>query len=502
MPITKVEVSIPNTRKYESGTAYDPYRVYRNPQDSTVTELDGGPSVRDIERMIRNDAHARQLASASKVPIKGAEFEIIATEGDNGERDFVEHALLIPYKQGGMTTPFKQVILQMSNAMLYRFQAFEKVWKVQDVGKYKGKVVLHKLGWRPPSTCKIRTDGNGSFNGFQQEAYKGNKYLRQNFDPQRALVYIHGSDENPVLGMTPFDTVYKNYLSKLKVAFFYFAFLENVAFPRTIAKVAGDDPTELRHLLDKAKMLAHNGIMGLYEHEEIEGYESQRNTRDYQSALEYLNWEMSRAVLAQFLDLGTSGERGSFALSKDKSSFFFNQIEGVLNDMAETINNYVIADLVQYNFGQDAAMPKLRFRPLNDESADAVLETYKAIIGSNAPNVTPNFMLQLMQRVEDILGLEIDPLVEYDDEEFRQIVKAIPTARENLLSKEARAGSGQNAVTGQDKNSNNQKTASEDRASATTTQKEVSDELSIVSQMRGPETPRTPSRRKRRRNES
>jgi hypothetical protein len=147
-------------------------------------------------------------------------------------------------------------------------------------------------------------------------------------------------------------------------------------------------------------------------------------------------------------------------------------------------------------------MPKLRFRPLNDESADAVLETYKAIIGSNAPNVTPNFMLQLMQRVEDILGLEIDPLVEYDDEEFRQIVKAIPTARENLLSKEARAGSGQNAVTGQDKNSNNQKTASEDRASATTTQKEVSDELSIVSQMRGPETPRTPSRRKRRRNES
>jgi len=502
MPITKVEVEIPNTRKYESGTAYDPARVYRNPQDMTVMELDGGPSVRDLEKMLRNDAQARQLATALKLPIKGAQFEFLATEGDNGERDFVEYALLSSYKQGGMTTPFKQVIAQMSNAIIYRFQAFEKVWKVQERGKYKDKVVLHKLGWRPPATCKLRTDTNGSFNGFQQDAYKGNKYIKQNFDPKRALVYIHGADENPILGMTPFDTIYKNYLSKLKVSFFYFAFLENVAFPRTIAKVAGDDPTELRHLLDKARMLAHNGIMGLYEHEEIESYESQRNTRDYQSALEYLNWEMARAALGQFLDLGTSGERGSFALSKDKSSFFFNQLEGVLDDMAETINNYVIADLVQYNFGQDASYPKLRFRPLNDETADAVLETYKAIIGSNAPNVTPNFMLQLMQRVEDILGLEIDPMIEYDDEEYRQIVKAIPTARENLLSKEARAGSGQNAVTGDDKNNNNQKTAAEDKLSATTSSKEVSDELSIVSQMRGPETPRTPSRRKRRRNDS
>ena len=501
MPITKVTVSAPNTRKYETGTAYDPSRVYRNPQDMTVMELDGGPSVRDIDRMIRNDSQARQLATALKLPVRGAQFEIIATEGDTGERDFVEHTLLSSYKQGGMTTPFKQIIAQMANAIIFRFQPFEKVWKVQEQGKYKGKVVLHKLGWRPPATCKLRTDENGSFNGFKQDAYKGNKYIQQSFDPKRALVYIHGSDENPILGMTPFDTVYKNYLSKLKVSFFYFAFLENVAFPRTIAKVAGDDPKELAHLLDKTRLLAHNGIMGLYEHEEIESYESQRNTRDYQSALEYLNWEMARACLGQFLDLGTSGERGSYALSKDKSSFFFNQLEAVLFDMAEVLNNYVIADLVQYNFGVDAAYPKLRFRPLNDEAADAVLETYKSIIMANTPNVTPDFMLQLMKRVEDILGLEIDPMAEYDDETFRQIAKAIPTARENLLSKENRAGAGQNPVTGDDKNNNNNLTSEQDRLNATTTKKELTDEKDIVSQMRSPETPRTPTRRKRRRTE-
>jgi phage gp29-like protein len=364
----------------------------------TVMELDGGPDVRNLERMLRNDAHAFQLATAMKLPIRTSTYEFIATEGDSGEKDFVEWALTAAYRQGGMTTPFRQIVSQMANAMVFRFQPFEKVWKVQDTGKYQGKVMLHKLGWRPPATCKLRTDDNGSFNGFQQDAYKGNKYIKHNFDPKRAFVFVHGSEWNPILGQTPFDTVYKNYLNKIKVSFFYFAFLENVAFPRTLVKVAGDDGTELQHLLNKARMLAHNGILGLYEHESIESYESQRNTRDYQSALEWLNWEMSRACLGQFLDLGTSGERGSYALSRDKSSFFFNQLEAVLKDMADAINNYLIADLVQYNFGKDAAYPKIRFRPLNDESAEAVLETYKSILMANTPQVTPDFMLQLVAR--------------------------------------------------------------------------------------------------------
>jgi hypothetical protein len=161
---------------------------------------------------------------------------------------------------------------------------------------------------------------------------------------------------------------------------------------------------------------------------------------------------MAKAVLGQFLDLGTSGERGSYALSKDKSSFFYNALEAVLLDISDAINNYVIADLAQYNFGQDAAFPRIRFKPLNDETADAVLETYRQIIMANTPNITPTFMLQLMKRVEEILGLELDPLSEYSNEEYLEVLKTIPTAREHLLSKESRAGAGQNATTGVDKN--------------------------------------------------
>jgi hypothetical protein len=493
-----------NSRKYEVGTALDFNRQYRDPANyGEILGLEDKPSVIDIWNMIGNDAQAHQLFTALKLPLKSVNFDILAGEGDSGERDFVEWALNATARQGGMTTPMRTVIAQMGNALAFRIAPFEKVWHAIERGKYKGYHTLHKLGYRPPSTCTIRADDNGSFNGFVQRAYKGNNYKTVSLSPQRSLVYIHNFDSAGLTGMTAFDTVYKNYLNKLKVSFFYYAFLENVAFPRTLVKVAGDDPEELQALLDKARMLASQGILGLYDTENIESYESQRNTRDYQSALEYLDWQMAKAVLGQFLDLGTSGERGSYALSKDKSSFFYNALEAVLGDITEAINNYVIADLAQYNFGMNAAFPRMRFKPLNDETADAVLETYRQIIMANTPNVTPTFMLQLMKRVEEILGLELDPLAEYSDMEYWEILRTIPTAREHLLSRESRAGAGQNPTTGQDRNENNEGgggTVTEKRTqapAAKSAQEQMSDELSIINQMRAPETQRKPRRRRR-----
>jgi hypothetical protein len=485
--------STPTPRKYEAGTAHDHTRLYKDTSKyGEVFTLDKLPKPVEIRKMFHNDAQARQLFSAVRTIIKGAHWEVQPGDNDNGERDFVEWALTASPSQGGMTTPMRTVIGQMANAIAYRFSAFEKVWRACEVEPYKGYHVLHKLGYRPSTTVTLRTDANGSYNGFVQRAYKGNNFITYPFSPQRSLTYIHGFDEAGIEGMTPFDTVYKNYLNKLKVSFFYFAFLENVAFPRTLVKVVGDDPDELQHLLDKARLFSSQGIMGLYDTEEIESYESQRNTRDYQSALEYLNWEMARALLGQFLDLGTSGERGSFALSQDKSKFFFNTMESVLEDIRDVINEYIISDLVKYNFGVRASYPVVEFSPLNDESATDVLETYRQVVMANSPNVTPDFLLKLMARVEQILGLEIDPRAEFSDEEYMAIVSTIPTARDHLLSKENRAGAGQNATTGQDRNEDNSGgagTVTEARSGrGKAAFEDMNDSRSIVNLMRGPDT--------------
>jgi hypothetical protein len=115
-------------------------------------------------------------------------------------------------------------------------------------------------------------------------------------------------------------------------------------------------------------------------------------------------------------------------------------------------------------------------------------------------------MLQLMKRVEEILGLELDPLSEYSDEEYLEILKTIPTAREHLLSRESRAGAGQNPTTGQDRNENNEGgggTVTEARGRGETAhasksqRQQLADDLSIVNQMRAPESQRRPRRKRK-----
>jgi hypothetical protein len=75
--------------------------------------------------------------TALKLPLKSVEFEILATEGDKGERDFVEWAMNATARQGGMTTPMRTVVAQMGNAIAFRYAPFEKVWRVVEDGQYK-----------------------------------------------------------------------------------------------------------------------------------------------------------------------------------------------------------------------------------------------------------------------------------------------------------------------------------------------------------------------------
>lgn len=459
------EEEVTRKRKYEAGTAYDPDRMYKS-FDDTIIERDVIATPADIWYMTKRDSQVRQLASGIRVPVRTAGKNIIASEGDTGEKEFIEHNLFAPYHMGGMSVPFDTVMGQISTAIVYKRAHFEIVNRLQKEGKYKGSVVLHKLAYRPPNTCKMRSDRNGTFDGFWHWAYKDGKTKEVVYKPDKAFVYIHMSDENPLLGATAFENVYQNWKDKRKVMFFYLAFLENVAFPRTIVTSAEEDPDELEHLVNKAKRLGSHGIVGKYPSEEIEPYESSRNTRDYQNAVEYLDWQMTKAAMMQFMELGTNDERGSLALSQDKSSFFYDGMQAVLDQIAVAVNEYVIAPLIKMNFGTNAAVPRLEFKPIHDKQGDAIIDLFKQIMVSPTPNVTPPFILQLMNRVENILDLDIDPTQEYDEETLQEIRDTIPTAREEMTSKESRAGSGQNPITGKDKNSNNNLTAEEDAAKA------------------------------------
>ena len=69
--------------------------------------------------------------------------------------------------------------------------------------------------------------------------------------------------------------------------------------------------------------------------------------------------EIARTVMADFLMLG-SNDRGSFAMSKDKSSLFIKSTEGWLETIAGTVNKDLVTKLWKLNNFDPAVMPRVK----------------------------------------------------------------------------------------------------------------------------------------------
>ena len=69
--------------------------------------------------------------------------------------------------------------------------------------------------------------------------------------------------------------------------------------------------------------------------------------------------DIARTLLADFILLG-SGDKGSWALSKDKSNLFVRTLSGLSEAIAETLNRHLIPKLWKYNNFDPKYMPFLR----------------------------------------------------------------------------------------------------------------------------------------------
>ncbi len=125
------------------------------------------PSPGQLDYMGQHDSQVAALLLAMELILQSARFDIEAAPGDKGEAAFVRDVLFKSRLAGGMQTPMRSVVAQMSAAVLTKRVYFEKVWKIRE----DGKAVYDKLAWRPPNQCTMMVDPkNGTYNGFRQRA--------------------------------------------------------------------------------------------------------------------------------------------------------------------------------------------------------------------------------------------------------------------------------------------------------------------------------------------
>lgn len=366
------------------------------------------PAINEVELMLEIDGQAKALEAVITQPILGTPHFIEAADGDSGEAQFARDKLFTPHFRGGMTTPIETVIQQMTGAFSRRKAYFEKVWERDE----SGKLAYHKIAFRPALTCEIRFDQNGSFDGFKQETMDENgKPKKIELGPADSFVYVHDSATAPLIGRSMFSAAYRNFIDKLKITQLYFFHCQNIALGNVVGRYEGGSPDGTRRLRDKAAQLKGGGVAILDVGESLDRLESGRSADDFRSALDYLNSQMAISLLAQFLNLGTHGDRGSWALSRDQSDFFLISLESKLKEMAMALTEYVLSPLIYYNFGPDAAFPSFAFEPLSETRKRNALEVWQALVTSAAiRNIRPSVLDAIETVALPMVGVDPDAL--------------------------------------------------------------------------------------------
>lgn len=361
----------------------------------------------DIRKALEKDGKLSCIEQALTLPILSAPWSI-KPGGPGGEKiaEELETFLRMGALEGGMQTSFQTVISQATSARGYKKAFFEKVYREQD-----GKIWYDKIAYRPPETCRIGRDPDtGAYKGFRQTPVRqggAKNFTDVDIRPPYAWVHINGLRRNPLSGTSDLQIPLWCHETKMKILYLWTTFLATQAEPRLMT--TGSDPDEAARKLAK---LRGGGVVGLPNGTTASVLESNGTAAQiYKDMINYLDTQMSASVLANFTDLasGATGT-GSYALSKDQSTFFVESLEAYSRELADSITHNVLGDLVVYNYGRDAKFPRFEFGPLADSDVDRCISLVNSLaVATN--NVLPfEFVEELTIKTASYLELDVDKI--------------------------------------------------------------------------------------------
>lgn len=381
--------------------------------DGTVRSLFDGEvintsevKIKDLQAMRKNDGSAKALYNILTMPIKAADWDI-KPKDDSAEAkkqaEKVKEWLTRPSYEGGMSTPFSLVISDALRAVLEGWRMFEKVHTVSQ----DGFIVYRKIARRENTSVTIKEDETGGFNGCVQNAYKNGKYMRVTIPREKCFLYTFGKEFDPLYGESAFLAAYYHYDKKHRLYYAAHQSVQNGAIPlKTVTSKPNATQDQLDSVVSAVDQLGFNSTVGIPDGYEVSPYEASKGRIDPQPLIDHHNAEMARSVLAQFIMLGTGSDTGSYALSSDQSDMFIMALEGIMNELAEHITSYIVAELHDFNFATPM-YSKFEFSKLTD-STISLLKEISMKVFDKRPEAIPEYLLnELVEKLATQLGIDI-----------------------------------------------------------------------------------------------
>lgn len=319
------------------------------------------------EEMRRSDSALAVIEALISLPVRAARWYIEPGD-DKRVAEELEQNLFY-----NMSHSFDEFLRQILLAPLYGFTIHEKVFEYQESGW---------LGWRKFAERSRRTvdewhfDETGGLSGIKQVGFRPDdgSYFDKDIDIKKLLVWTWRGEEGNPEGVGAFRQAWKHYFYKTAFEEFAGMRIERQALGTWVAEPP-DTGTTIEESLKVAESLER---LRAGESSSIicpEGWKirnEQQGPADvpFEAHIERQHQYMLQSILGQFVGLGQSGDKGSFAQAEDASSMFMVAERAVAGWICDTFNRYAIPQVVRYNVNKTQKMPRLRHGPIGVRDLD------------------------------------------------------------------------------------------------------------------------------------
>jgi len=372
--------------------------------------LEGRSAFLIYEKMRRSDADVKAALLACKLPIRAADYQIVpglkenepgfglAKEIADEARENLFGGLESPTSTGCWVTQNFETVKE--NALLcldFGCAAHEDLWHIDG-----DKVRLRKLAPRLPYTFyRYHVDEDGeSLLYLEQYGYRGNNFVNVLVPAEKIAYFVNDMEGAYFYGRSVLRAAYQHWYIKSQIYRIDAISIERNGLGVPTIKQGPNVSAEDRKAAQNwVQMLAAHESTGLslpngwdFGLTGISG-----RVRDPQASIQHHSEMIMRAVLANFLTLGTT-QTGSRALGGSMRDFFYLSLEALSRKIDETISNTSMRRLVNYNY---TPQPGKRL-------------PYPRLVTSNIIVINP---LELLEVAKDVGKFDVDLLQPDDDTE-------------------------------------------------------------------------------------
>jgi len=343
-----------------------------------LSELSGTRAMKVYDEMRKSDATVKSALLAIQLPIRRAQWFITPASEDEKDKEVAEFIkkALFDY----MTITWDDFLRQALLSTTYGVMIFEKVFEIKNINgrtwicwrKFAPRLPKSVIAWQ-------QTDGT---DGITQSTQSGTNV---SIPIEKLVVFVNEKEGDNWWGISSLRAAYKHWYMKKNLEVIDAILHERqglgVPFVKLPPSASQEDKNTAQTILEN--MRAHDqGFLIEPDGITVEFKDMKAGTvKDAARAIDYHDRLITKAVLAQFLNLG-SGASGSYALSQDHSALFLQSIEAIANGIADVINKYAIQELVDLNFNGITSYPKLDFAGISRTDVDSLSVAYQRLTQS------------------------------------------------------------------------------------------------------------------------